>query len=70
MKENQVWTTHLRAQRSVAQGAARRLKEKIEALTMYKVCDRCAAVMHTRLIVQGYDYQESLARWVGSSLLM
>lgn len=37
MKENQVWATQLRAQQSVAAGTVRRLKERLEALTMYQV---------------------------------
>ena len=37
MKENIMWTTQRRAEIAMAEGSARRLKERIDGMTVYKV---------------------------------
>ena len=65
MEENEAWAIQIRAQQGVAAGNVRRLKERIEHLTTFKV--NCLITSHDAQHtckadnLQGQNFQESIA---------
>lgn len=67
MKENAARSAQLRAEQSLALGNARRLKDKLQTLTVHKVCLPWAATSARLTLVQDQKILDSLQRCVAGS---